>query len=85
MGEDWVTLATFENHGLAVFSKSVLEAVGIQCWLRDEHLGRMLGAHSAPFGGIKLQVRPEDVEDAQEALRQSSPVSGDHETTDEHG
>ncbi len=67
MSEDWVTVATFYQLPIAEMAKSMLEAAGIECWLRDEHVSRLYFA--ATFGGIKLEVRPEDEAAALEALR----------------
>jgi hypothetical protein len=78
MSEDWVTVATFNMHAEATLAKSALEAAGIPCWLRDEHVGRMYGGiQSAVFGGIKLQVRPEDEAAALAALEGSDPLKPD--------
>ncbi len=69
MSEDWITVATYNQHPQAVLAKSALDAAAIECWLRDEHVARMYaGAYGAFLGGIKLQVRPEDEEAAQHVL-----------------
>jgi hypothetical protein len=72
MSESWITVATFNLHVQATLAKSVLDAAGIECWLRDEHVARMYaGAYGAAFGGIKLQVRPEDEQVALAILKQA--------------
>ncbi len=76
--DGWVTVATFIAHPHAILAKSVLDAAGIECWLRDEHVSRMYGgAYGAAFGGIKLQVRPEDEAAALAALEHSTDISSD--------
>jgi hypothetical protein len=78
MTESWITVATYYQHPQAVLAKSLLDAAGIQCWLRDEHVSRMYGGlQGAAFGGIKLQVRPEDEQAALEALQHDSGIPGD--------
>lgn len=74
MSEDWATVASFNQHHEAALAKSVLESVGIFCWLRDEHVVSLYGIAVLASGGIKLQVRPEDMEAAREALRQDGAV-----------
>ena len=82
MREDWTTVASFQNHLEAILAKSVLDSAGIECWLRDEHFGRMIGFRSIAFGGIKLQVRPEHLATALAVLEhdelssESRPESG---------
>ena len=74
--DGWITVATFFAHPHAILAKSVLDAIGIECWLRDEHVSRMYGGiYGAAFGGIKLQVRTEDEAAALEALQHDSEIA----------
>lgn len=77
MSEQWITVATYNQQPLAALAKSVLDAAGIECWLRDEHVAGAYFGGGAAFGGIKLQVRPEDEAAAREALRQDAAIAGD--------
>lgn len=77
MSDNWITVATFHQHVLAALAKSVLDASGIECWLRDEHVELYGALAPSVFGGIKLQVRPEDVALAQQALQHDSEIAGD--------
>jgi len=84
MSENWVTVATFQLQTQASLAKSVLESAGIECWLRDENVARLYpGAHGSVFGGIKLQVRPEDEEAARQMLHRPTIVE-EPESTDEN-
>lgn len=74
MSADWITVATFDAHGPALLAKSLLDAAGLACWLRDEHLVRMTGRHFGAIEGIKLQVHPADLEAAREILDGQPPA-----------
>ena len=52
-----------------------LAAEGIDAWLADEHLVQTDWLYSVAVGGIKLQVRPEDAEQARTIL--ATDYSGD--------
>lgn len=80
MSKDWITVATFQHHADALLAKSLLDAAEIESWLKDEHLGRMMGSHSFAFGGIKLQVMPQDEEAALAVLQ--SKDSGERELSE---
>jgi len=68
-----VTLRKFRDLPEALLAKGSLESAGIQAYLVDENMVRMDWFISNLLGGIKLQVRPEDVEAANEILRQPIP------------
>lgn len=63
----FVTIAEFNIPNRALFLKSLLEAEGIQCFLKDEHTSQVYGT-GIMFGGIKLQVLEKDVEAATQIL-----------------
>jgi hypothetical protein len=46
-----------------------LESAEIECFAQDENMLRIGGWHSHILGGIKLQVREADAEDALAILR----------------
>ena len=59
---DWVTIATFTYPHQAALLSSKLESEGIECYLKD---GNMISAnpfYSNAIGGVKIQVRGNDVE-----------------------
>jgi hypothetical protein len=68
MTDEWVTVAVFQQPAPAALARSALEAAGIECWLRDENIVSTYGIAATAFGGIKLQVRPEDVDAARQIL-----------------
>lgn len=68
-----VTVRQFRDLPDAVAAKSVLDSAGISSLLKDENTIRIDWMWSNLLGGIRLQVRPEDLEDAESLL--SQPVS----------
>lgn len=82
MSKQWITVATYTQQPLAALAKSVLDAAGISCWLRDEHVEMYGALGPSVFGGIKLQVRPEDEAAAPEVLRADARIAGDELPTD---
>lgn len=65
-----VILERFRDLPSALLAKSVLDSAGIECFLSDENVIRMDWLWSNALGGIKLQVREEDVSPAVELLKQ---------------
>jgi phage FluMu protein Com len=65
-----VTLRQFRDLPDALLAKGSLESAGIQAYLVDDNMIRMDWLISNLLGGIKLKVRPEDAEAAQEILNQ---------------
>src|ERR1022692_1625336 len=68
-----VTLRKFRDLPEALLAKGSLESAGIEAYLLDDNMIRMDWFISNLLGGIKLQVRPEDVEAANEILDQPTP------------
>ncbi|MBZ5665956.1 MAG: DUF2007 domain-containing protein [Acidobacteriia bacterium] len=68
-----VTLRQFRDLPDALLAKGSLESAGIQAYLVDDNMIRMDWFISNLLGGIKLKVRPEDVEAASEILNQPIP------------
>ncbi len=68
-----VTLRKFRDLPEALLAKGSLESAGIKAYLLDDNMIRMDWFISNGLGGIKLQVHPEDVEDANEILNQPPP------------
>lgn len=67
MGHDnivLVTVATFPEAMEAHIYRNRLESEGIPCVLADEHIVSNQPWHSIAYGGIKLRVRQQDLEQA---------------------
>jgi len=74
-----VTLRQFRDLPEALLAKGSLESAGIQTYLLDNNMVRMDWFISNLLGGIKLKVRAEDVEAANEILSQPIPENVDVE------
>jgi hypothetical protein len=74
-----VTLRQFRDLPEALLAKGSLESAGIQAYLVDDNMIRMDWFISNLLGGIKLKVRAEDAEAANEILNQPIPESVDVE------
>ncbi len=70
-----VTVRRYRDVSEAIVARSVLESAGIFCFLRDENLVRLDWQVSNFIGGLSLQVRPEDSEEAIQLLTQPVPGS----------
>jgi len=65
---DLVTIRQFRDLPEALLAKGCLESVGIECFLGDENLVRLDWFISNFIGGIKLNVKVADVENARKIL-----------------
>lgn len=63
-----VVIRQFRDLPEALLAKGSLESAGIECFLRDDNLVRLDWFISNFIGGIKLCVRPEDVQNATQLL-----------------
>jgi hypothetical protein len=63
-----VTVRQFRDLPEALLAKGSLESAGIECFLADDNLVRMDWFISNFIGGIKLNVRAADAENAQQLL-----------------
>lgn len=79
-GQELVTVRRYLDLASAIVPKSLLESTGIFCVLQDENYLRLNWGASIALGGIRLQVRPEDVRAAEEVLNQPMPESIDYES-----
>lgn len=68
-----VTLRQFRDLPVALLAKGSLESAGIETFLVDDNMIRMDWFYSNLLGGIKLKVRAEDAEAANEILSQPIP------------
>jgi hypothetical protein len=65
-----VTIRQFRDLPEALLAKGSLESAGIECFLADENLVRLDWFISNFIGGIKLNVRAADAENAQRLLNE---------------
>jgi hypothetical protein len=68
-----VTIRQFRDLPEALLAKGFIESTGIECFLADENIVRMDWFISNFVGGIKLQVKSDDVPAALEVLDQPIP------------
>ena len=59
-----VTIRTYAGLAEAMFARSLLEDAGVECFLTDENTFRINWLYTPMLGGMRLQVRPADVEEA---------------------
>jgi hypothetical protein len=59
-----VTVGRFGDLAQASLARGFLESAGIETFLIDENIAQLSGLGSAAYGGIKLQVSLQDVEEA---------------------
>jgi hypothetical protein len=69
MHEDLITIATFHSQTEFLLARTRLESADIECFAYDENMLRIGGWHSHAFGGIKLQVRESEAQDARAILQ----------------
>jgi Putative prokaryotic signal transducing protein len=74
MHEPLITIATFFSEFEFLLARGRLESAGIECFALDENMLRIAGWHSHILGGIKLQVRESDVQDAHAILQATAPT-----------
>jgi len=68
-----VTIKKFRDLPEALLARGSLESAGIECHLVDDNMVRMDWFISNLLGGVKLQVRPEDIAEATEILNLPTP------------
>lgn len=72
-----VPVRKFRDLPEALLAKGSLDSAGIECHLADDNMVRMDWFISNLLGGVKLLVKPEDVEAAAEILDQPIPEDFD--------
>lgn len=73
-----VTINTYTlPHELAIH-RSKLEAMGIDCFVQDELTVQVHNFYSNAIGGIKLQVKEDDVTEALEILQEEFDLKADY-------
>jgi hypothetical protein len=68
-----VTVRSYRDLTEALVGRSLLESMGIQAWIADEHLVRMNWFYSNLVGGVRLQVDERDEAAARESLEAEVP------------
>jgi hypothetical protein len=79
-----VTVRKFRDLPEALLAKGGLESAGIEAYLVDDNMVRMDWFYSNLIGGIKLKVRPGDVDAANEILSQPIPEAIEIEGIDSY-
>jgi len=75
-----VMIRRFRDLPEASIAKSILDSAGIESYLADDNLVRMDWFYSNLIGGIKLFVREEDAQEANNLLDQGVPEKFDVDT-----
>src|ERR1700687_1420804 len=73
MHENLVTVAIFHSQPEFLLARTRLESADIECFAYDENMLRIGGWHSHVLGGIKLQVRESEAQDARAILHATPP------------
>jgi len=73
--ESFVIVATFNLPQDLAIIRSRLESEGIECFVQDELTAQVNNFYSAAIGGIKLQVKEQDVEAARLILIEAGIIS----------
>jgi hypothetical protein len=74
MGETLVTIAVFQSQTEFLLARTRLQSADIECFAYDENMLRIGGWHSHILGGIKLQVRESEAQDARAILLATAPL-----------
>lgn len=83
--EKLVTIGQFSKGVDAHLAKTRLESEGIECFIQDENLIGLNWLYSNAIGGVKLQVKAEDIEKAKTILSESpSPQDAETKESEQH-
>ena len=74
MQENLITIAVFHSQPEFLLARTRLESADIECFAYDENMLRIGGWHSQILGGIKLQVRESEAQDARAILYQTASL-----------
>ena len=69
MMENWETIITFTYPQDAHIAQGFLESEGVESILKDELTVQVQNFYSNAIGGVKLQVKSEDIENATSILK----------------
>lgn len=64
-----IPIRSYSNYFDAALAQGVLESAGIHCFLQDVHSVTINPVLTNAMGGIKLNVRQEDLAEAEQLLR----------------
>jgi hypothetical protein len=67
--DDLVTVASFPDVAEALLAKERLELEGILAFVADQQTAGVMPYLTSSSGGVRVQVKPADLERAQEILR----------------
>ncbi|MGP8214875.1 MAG: DUF2007 domain-containing protein [Bacteroidia bacterium] len=67
---DWVTIATFTYPHQAAILQGKLESEGIECYVKDGNTVSANPFYSNAIGGVKIQVKENDVESANKIVKE---------------
>jgi hypothetical protein len=67
---DWVTIASFTYPHEVTVLEGVLETEGIECFIKDGNIVSTNPLYSNAIGGVKIQVNQNDVERANEIVKE---------------
>lgn len=76
--EKWITILTFTYPHEAHLVKTKLASEGIETFIRDELTAQVNNFYSNAIGGVKLQVRSEDYDDAFRILSVLGYIKEEH-------
>ena len=71
---NFITVLTFSYPSEAAIIRGRLEAEGIECFVQDELTVQVNPFYSNAVGGVKLQVRESDLEQAVEILKEAGYI-----------
>jgi DNA-directed RNA polymerase subunit RPC12/RpoP len=75
--EKFITVLTFTFAHEGAIIKGRLESEGIPCFMRDELTAQVAPFYSNAIGGVKLQVRESDLNQAIEILKETGYIKDD--------
>jgi DNA-directed RNA polymerase subunit RPC12/RpoP len=75
--EQFQLLRRFQYSSEALIYQGKLESMGVEVFLRDNHMVDTNPLYSNAVGGVKLYVKTKDIEKANEILKEISPYSID--------
>lgn len=76
--EEFITLKTYVFQQEMLVDRSKLDAFGIPCFVKDEHIVLLHNFYSQAVGGVKLQVRESFYRQALEVLSQKNDLQIDY-------
>lgn len=72
--ENWVTVLTFAYPHEAHMAQNFLESEGVETMLKDELTTQIVNFYSNAIGGVKLQTREKDYDNAIEILQRGGYI-----------